>query len=97
MLISGAAKTASNGAPALPPTMELAEGASVSLPALSGKTVREVIEICERLGLSPVLVGSGIAQAQQPEAGASMRRGGMVTIRFGRATEVSAMARKRNK
>ena len=55
------------------------------VPSLVGKTVREVTEICQKLGLNPVLVGTGIAQQQQPEAGAVTRRGGSVTVWFGRA------------
>ena len=36
------------------------------VPSLSGKTVRQVMEICQQLGLNPVLVGSGIATEQEP-------------------------------
>jgi hypothetical protein len=61
----------------------------VHVPNLAGKTVRDVIEICERLGVNPVLVGSGTVQEQQPETGATMRRGGSLVVRFGRDPEVT--------
>jgi hypothetical protein len=51
--------------------------------------VRQVTEICQKLGVNPVLVGNGIAQQQQPEAGAMTRRGGSVTVWFGRPPEVA--------
>ena len=54
------------------------------MPLLVGKTVREVIEICQRLGINPMLVGSGIVLEQQPLAGTTIARGGTVTLRFGR-------------
>jgi cell division protein FtsI (penicillin-binding protein 3) len=76
-------------ASASPPTVELAEGDGVQLPSLEGKTVRQVTEICQKLGVNPVLVGSGIAQQQQPEAGAMTRHGGSVTVWFGRPAEVA--------
>jgi len=66
------------------PTVELAEGDGVQLPLLTGKTVRQVMEICQKLGVNPVLVGEGIAQQQEPEAGGMTRRGGTVTVWFGR-------------
>ncbi len=80
---------ASTSASAAPPTVELAEGDGVQLPSLTGKTVRQVTEICQKLGINPVLVGNGIAQQQQPEAGAMTRHGGSVTVWFGRPPEVA--------
>ena len=71
------------------PTVELAEGAGMPVPGLAGKTVRQVMEICQQLGLNPVLIGSGIATEQVPEAGSSVRRGGTVTVYFGRTVEVA--------
>jgi cell division protein FtsI (penicillin-binding protein 3) len=62
----------------------LPEGEGVAVPLLVGKTVREVIEICQRLGINPMLVGSGIVLEQQPLAGTTIARGGTVTLRFGR-------------
>jgi cell division protein FtsI (penicillin-binding protein 3) len=81
----------SAGAPPLPEAggtpasdVALAEGEGVAVPLLVGKTVREVIEICQRLGINPVLNGSGIVLEQQPLAGTMVARGGTVTLRFGR-------------
>jgi beta-lactam-binding protein with PASTA domain len=62
----------------------LTEGEGVTVPLLVGKTVREVIEICQRLGINPLLAGSGIVLEQQPQAGTAIARGGTVTLRFGR-------------
>jgi cell division protein FtsI (penicillin-binding protein 3) len=92
---SGSVNAVPQNLPVSLPTVELADGASVSLPSLTGKTVREVMETCQQLGLNPVLVGSGVAQEQEPEAGTSMRRGGAVTVRFGRTQEVAQLARAR--
>jgi hypothetical protein len=71
----------------------LDEGDGVQLPTLTGKTVRQVMEICQKLGINPVLVGEGISQQQQPDAGGMTRRGGTVTVWFGRPPE---MAQARN-
>jgi cell division protein FtsI (penicillin-binding protein 3) len=62
----------------------LPEGEGVAVPLLVGKTVRQVIEICQRLGINPMLVGSGIVLEQQPLAGTTIARGGSVALRFGR-------------
>ncbi len=80
------ASTLSNGVLASATTVELAEGGGVSVPTLMGKTVREVTEICERLGVNPVLVGTGIVQEQRPEPGVRISRGSSVTVRFGLKT-----------
>jgi cell division protein FtsI (penicillin-binding protein 3) len=67
---------------------------AVTVPDLSGKTVRGVIEACSRLGLSPSLLGDGIALEQFPEPGAQVVRGARVTLRFGQPGElVPASAR----
>ena len=77
------------------PTVELAEGEGIPVPQLQGRTVREVTEQCMKLGLSPVLVGTGIAVEQSPEPGAMTRRGSRITVRFARdASVVSAAARR---
>lgn len=57
---------------------------SISLPDLTGQTVRGVTETCLRLGIVPSLIGNGVALEQFPEAGASVLRGSRVTVRFGR-------------
>jgi cell division protein FtsI (penicillin-binding protein 3) len=89
------APPASNSAPATPaPTVELAEGEGIPAPQLVGETVREVTEQCLKLGLTPVLVGTGVATAQSPEPGAMVRRGNRITVQFARsASLLSASAR----
>jgi beta-lactam-binding protein with PASTA domain len=62
----------------------LVEGDAIAVPELTGKTVREVTEICQRLGMNPVLVGTGVVMRQEPQAGTAVPRGGSVTVRFGR-------------
>jgi cell division protein FtsI (penicillin-binding protein 3) len=85
---------ASKGAVA--PTVELAEGQGIPVPQLQGKTVREVTEQCMKLGLSPVLVGTGIAMEQSPEPGVTIRRGSRITVHFARgASLLSAAARRK--
>ena len=66
------------------PTVELAAGGDVSVPDLAGRTVRQVTEICIRLGVNPVLVGAGTVQEQAPPPGAMVRRGASVIFQFGR-------------
>lgn len=66
-------------------TVALAEGEGVSVPTLTGLSVRNVTQECLRLGLNPVLIGTGVAVEQAPEPGRVVRRGGRVTIRFARA------------
>jgi cell division protein FtsI (penicillin-binding protein 3) len=59
------------------------EVGEISVPDLSGKTMREVTEMCLRLALNPVLVGSGLAVEQTPAAGNEVRRGAKITVQFG--------------
>jgi membrane peptidoglycan carboxypeptidase len=59
------------------------EGGDIVVPDFSGKTMREVSEVCMRLGLNPVLVGSGVAVQQSPAPGAKLRRGTKVTVELG--------------
>jgi len=63
-------------------TVALAEGEGVNVPTLTGLSVRNVTQECLRLGLNPVLIGTGVAIEQNPEAGQTVRRGGRVTVRF---------------
>jgi cell division protein FtsI/penicillin-binding protein 2 len=79
-------------------TVEFAEGEGIPVPQLQGKTVREVSEKCMKLGLSPVLVGTGVAVEQSPEPGGSIRRGSHITVRFARdASIVSAADHRGNR
>ena len=82
-------------APAEPaPTVEIAEGSGIPAPQLLGKTVRDVTEECFKIGLTPVLVGTGVATEQFPEPGATIRRGSRITVQFARDVSLlSATAR----
>ena len=76
------------------PTVELAEGEGIPAPQLLRKTVRDVTQECLKMGLTPVLVGTGIATEQSPEPGSIIRRGSKMTVQFARdATLVSTAAR----
>jgi len=81
------------GTPA--PTVEFAEGEAILVPAFEGKAVREVTEECTKLGLNPVLVGTGIATEQSPGAGATIRRGSRITVQFARGVLASSAAHRR--
>jgi cell division protein FtsI (penicillin-binding protein 3) len=61
------------------------EDTEISIPDFSGKTMRDVTEMCLRLGLDPVLVGTSLATEQTPAAGSQVRRGSRVTVQFGTA------------
>jgi beta-lactam-binding protein with PASTA domain len=62
------------------------------VPQLIGQSVRGVTEVCSRLGLTPLLVGSGVAVEQSPEAGTRVVRGSRISVRFGRAEAVPVAA-----
>ena len=59
------------------------EDGPILIPDFSGKTMREVTEMCLGLGLDPYFVGSGLAVEQVPAAAALMRRGSRITVQFG--------------
>ena len=59
------------------------EGGDIRVPDFSGMTMRDVTEVCLRLGLDPVLAGSGLATNQAPRAEARVRRGAKITVQFG--------------
>ena len=65
--------------------MAVDEGGDIAVPDFAGKTMREMTEVCLRLGLDPVLVGSGVASEQTPAAGRKVRRGTKVTVEFATA------------
>jgi cell division protein FtsI (penicillin-binding protein 3) len=75
------AKTGKDQPP--PVTVAVDEGGDIPVPDMTGKTMREVTEICLRLGLDPVLVGSGLATNQKPAAESKLRRGAKITVQFG--------------
>ncbi len=62
-----------------------ADEGGIELPDFSGKSMRDVIEACLRLGLDPVLVGTSVAIQQSPAPGWKVRRGTKVTVEFGEA------------
>jgi len=64
-------------------TVAVDEGGDIRVPDFSRKTMRDVTEICLRLGLEPVLIGSSLATNQSPSAGAKARPGAKVTVQFG--------------
>jgi cell division protein FtsI (penicillin-binding protein 3) len=66
-----------------PEVMVPPEDGDISVPDFSGKTMREVTEMCLRLGLEPALIGSNLATQQTPAAGAKLKRGAKVTVQFG--------------
>ena len=66
-------------------TVAVDEGGDIAVPDFKGKTMREVTEMCLRLGVNPVLVGSSLATQQVPAAGSKVRRGANVTVQFGMA------------
>jgi Trk K+ transport system NAD-binding subunit len=78
------------------PTVELADGQGVPMPALRGKTVREVTEQCTKLGVTPILVGTGIAAQQFPDPGTMIRRGSRITVQFARDPSLESTAVRRN-
>jgi cell division protein FtsI (penicillin-binding protein 3) len=71
-----------------PQTVAFGEPSAIVVPNLAGQTVRGVTEECSRLGLMPLLIGSGVALEQFPAAGAQVLRGSRVTVRFGHPGEV---------
>jgi cell division protein FtsI (penicillin-binding protein 3) len=78
-----ASKSKAGMSPTPSVTVALDEGGDIQVPDFSGKTMRDVTEMCLRLGLDPVLIGSSLATNQTPAAGAKARRGARVTVQFG--------------
>jgi cell division protein FtsI (penicillin-binding protein 3) len=66
-----------------PVTVAVEEGGNIEVPDLTGRTMRDVTEICLRLRLDPVLVGSGLATNQTPAAEAKVKHDAKVTVQFG--------------
>jgi cell division protein FtsI (penicillin-binding protein 3) len=60
----------------------------IEMPNFAGQTVRYVIEECSRLGVTPNLIGNGLAVEQSPDAGTVVPHGSAVTVRFGRAAKL---------
>ena len=79
-----ASPVAADATPSSAPTVEFGGEPGVTVPSLSGQSVRGVTEACSKLGLTPVLVGTGFALDQSPQAGVRVNRGTRVVVRFGR-------------
>jgi len=73
--------------------MAVDEGGDIPVPDFAGKTMREVTETCLRLGLNPVVLGSGLATQQSPAAEAKVRRGAKITVQFGGSAVRAGKAR----
>ena len=76
-------------------TVAVDEGGDIAVPDFSGRTMRDVTEMCLRLGLDPVLIGSNLALDQSPAAGAKVRRGARVTVQFGTPAPKTLTLRQR--
>ncbi len=74
-------------------TVALDEGGDIVIPDFRGKTMRDVTEMSLRLGLDPVLVGTGLAVDVAPEVGRKVRQGAKVTVRFGNSDELPKAAK----
>jgi cell division protein FtsI/penicillin-binding protein 2 len=90
-----AAATERSAAQDRPPhvTVALDEGGSIEVPNFTGKTMRDATEMCLRLGLEPVLVGTDRAVDQSPDAGKKVHRGAKITIRFSSPVRAKANGR----
>jgi cell division protein FtsI (penicillin-binding protein 3) len=73
-------------------TVAIAEGQTVTVPKLIGRSVRGVTEACSHLGLQPILVGDGIALDQSPDAGTKVLPGTKVMVHFGRSSDAATGA-----
>ncbi|PWT87732.1 MAG: penicillin-binding protein [Proteobacteria bacterium] len=78
-------------------TVAVDEGGDIAVPDFNGRTMRDVTEMCLRLGLDPVLVGSNLAINQSPAAGAKVRRGAKVTVQFGTPAPKTAKSHHRSR
>jgi len=88
----GGEKKAESREPAV--TVALDEGGDIAVPDFRGKAMRDVTEMCLRLGLDPVLIGSGLAVDVAPASGAKVRRGAKITVRFGEPDTAAKAAKK---
>ena len=77
-------------------TVAIAEGQAVTVPRLTGRSVRAVIEACSRLGLTPILVGDGVALDQSPDAGTKVLPGAKIIVHFGRSADASGTSPSNN-
>ncbi|MGA2098017.1 MAG: penicillin-binding protein [Candidatus Acidiferrum sp.] len=80
-----------------PITVAVEQGGDIAVPDLSGKTMREVTEMCLRLGFEPVLVGSNLATEQSPAAGSKVKHGARITVQFGTPVQKKTPLRTGNR
>jgi cell division protein FtsI (penicillin-binding protein 3) len=92
---ASAAKPNESKSLAPPVTVAVEEGGDIQVPDLSAKTMRDATEICIRMGLDPVLIGSGLATNQTPAPGVKVRRGAKLTVQFGAPAEKIAQTRQK--
>ena len=60
------------------------DGPLVTMPDFKGMPVRQVADLCQRLGLDLNLGGSGLAADQSPAAGTQIPAGARVMVHFAR-------------
>lgn len=72
------------------------EAGDVPVPDFTGKTMREVAAMCLRLGIEPVLVGTGVVANQTPPPGTKTKRDARVTVQFGAPSLHAAKSVKRS-
>jgi cell division protein FtsI (penicillin-binding protein 3) len=60
------------------------EQGGIVVPSFVGKSVRSAIEMAAGSGLDLDVVGSGLAQQQEPAAGAHVAAGSRVVVKFAR-------------
>lgn len=77
------------------PTVAFNSQDTVTVPDLSGQSVRSVTEICSHLGLVPSLIGNGVALEQSTAAEAHVPRGTRLTVRFGQHREPVGVTTRR--
>jgi cell division protein FtsI (penicillin-binding protein 3) len=63
--------------------LEVEQG-GIIVPSFAGKSVRAAIEIAAGSGLDLDVMGSGLAQQQEPAAGSHVAAGSKVVVRFAR-------------
>jgi cell division protein FtsI (penicillin-binding protein 3) len=58
---------------------------AITIPNFTGQPVRAVLEECSKYGITPNLIGNGLAMEQSPAPNTVVPRGTEVTVRFGHA------------
>lgn len=60
------------------------EQGGITVPSFVGLSVRSAVELAESNGLDLDAVGDGVAEEQEPPAGAHVLNGARITVKFGR-------------